>query len=74
MKIPARLYERVVLTKPVVLDFVGDIMAIGRDAIVVDFVDENEVILEFAFAAPELEGGQRFETATASCDDFRPMG
>lgn len=73
MKIPARLYERVVLTKPVMLDFVGDVMAVGRDAVIVDFIDENEVILEFAFPAPELEGGQRYETAYATCDDFRPV-
>ena len=70
---PTRMYEKVVLTKPVILDFRGDVMAIGRDAVVVDFIDEGEVILEFAFPAPELEGGHRFETAFARCDDFRPI-
>lgn len=68
---PARMYERVVLTKPVILDFRGDVMSVGRDAVIVDFIDSGEVVLEFSFLAPELESGRRFETAYARCDDFR---
>ena len=69
---PTRMYERVVLTKPVHLDFHGSVMVTGSEAVIVDFVDEGVVILEFAFPAPELVGGSRYETALANCNDFQP--
>lgn len=69
-----RMYERVVLVRPLSLDFENDVMGPGRSATVVDLVDEGVVILEFDVEAPELIGGKRYHTALASVHDFVPMG
>lgn len=65
-----KLYERVVLVRPVPLDFDDDVMIPGSRATVVDLVDEGVVILEFDLDAPELVGGKRYETALATVYDF----
>lgn len=68
-----RMYERVVLVRPVPLDFDDDVMGPGSHATIVDLVDEGVVILEFDLDAPDLVGGKRFQTALATVYDFAPV-
>lgn len=68
-----RMYERVMLVKPIPLDFDDDVMAPGSRATIVDLVDEGVVLLEFDFDAPELIGGKRYGTACATIYDFVPV-
>lgn len=68
-----RLYERVILVRPVVLDFDDDVMGPGSHATVVDLVDEGVVVLEFDIDSPELVGGKRYQTALATVHDFAPV-
>ena len=65
-----KLYERVRLVRAVHLDFTGDLMSPGVEATVVDLIDDDVVLLEFDFDAPELVGGKRFESTVATVHDF----
>ena len=68
-----RMYERVMLLKPLHLDFSDDIMRVGAEATVVDLIDEGVVLLEFDLDDPELVGETRYESAVATVDDFVPV-
>jgi len=68
-----KMYEQVVLVRPLHLDFTGAIMAPGVQAVVVDLIDDDVVLLEFDLEAPELEGGKRFESTIATIHDFVPV-
>ena len=65
-----KLYERVMLVRPVHLDFTGEQMAPGVEATVVDLLDDDVVLLEFDLDAPELVGGKSFHSTAASVHDF----
>ena len=64
------MYEQVVLVRPLHLDFTGARMEPGAEAVVVDLLDDDVVLLEFDLDAPELVGGKRFESTVASVHDF----
>jgi len=64
------MYERVVLVRPLPLDFDDGVMHIGSEATVVDLVDDGVVLLEFDLDAPEVVGGQEFKSALATVHDF----
>ena len=65
-----KMYEEVVLVRPLHLDFTGAIMEPGAKAVVVDLIDDDVVILEFDLDAPQLVGGKRYESTVASIHDF----
>ena len=65
-----KMYERVMLVRPLPLDFADDIMDIGSEATVVDLVDYGVVLLEFDLDDPDLEGGKTFKSALATVHDF----
>ena len=65
-----KMYEQVVLVRPLHLDFTGAIMEPGAKAVVVDLLDDDVVLLEFDLDAPELVTGKRFESTMASTSDF----
>ena len=65
-----RMYERVMLVKPLHLDFTGDIVGAGVEATVVDLLDDDVVLLEFDLDDPVLVGGKRFESTVATVHDF----
>ena len=60
----AKLYERVMLVRPVHLDFTGEIMKPGAEATIVDLLDDDVVLLEFHLDSPEVA------STTASVHDF----
>jgi len=66
----AKLYERVKLLRPIHLDFTGDIMEAGSEAVIVDLLDDGVVLIEFDLDAPELVGGKRFAETVATVYDF----
>ena len=68
-----RMYERVMLVRPVHLDFSGTLMRPGSEATVVDLIDDGLVVLEFDFDAPELIGGKKFASTIANICDFVPV-
>lgn len=65
-----RMYERVMLVRPLHLDFTGDLMDRGSEATVVDLIDDGVVLLEFDLDDPSLVGGKRFESTVATIHDF----
>jgi hypothetical protein len=67
------MYERVMLVRPLHLDFTGDIMDAGAEATVVDLIDDGVVLLEFDLDDPRLVGGKRFESTVATVHDFVPV-
>lgn len=67
------MYERVMLVRPVHLDFTGDVMRPGAEATIVDLLDDDVVLLEFDLDAPELEGGTSFHSSIATVHDFVPV-
>ena len=71
----ANLYERVVLVRPVHLDFTGDVMAPGAEATVVDLLDDGVVLLEFDFDLDKLElvGAPQSWSTIATVYDFIPI-
>ena len=68
-----KMYECVVLVRPIPLDFVDDVMSAGSRATVIDLVDDDVVILEFDSETPELAGIKSSRSATATIDDFIPL-
>jgi len=66
----AKLYERVKLVRPIHLDFTGDVIEPGAEATIVDLLDDDVVLIEFDFDAPELVGGKRFAETVATVFDF----
>lgn len=64
------MYERVKLVRPIHLDLTGDVMKAGTEATVVDLIDDDLVLIEFDFDAPELVGGKRFESTFAKIHDL----
>ena len=65
-----RMYERVMLVRPLPLDFDDNVMDVGSEATVVDLVDFDVVLLEFDFDDPALEGEKSFKSALATVHDF----
>jgi hypothetical protein len=65
-----KMYERVKLVNPVHLDFTGGVMSPGTEAIIVDLLDDDVVLIEFDLDAPELAGGKRFAETVATVHDF----
>jgi hypothetical protein len=68
-----KMYEQVVLVRPLHLDFTGAVMKPGAKAVVVDLIDDDVVLLEFDLDAPELVGGKRMESTVATTSDFVPI-
>jgi hypothetical protein len=64
------MYERVMLVRPLHLDFADDVMHVGSEATVVDLVDDGIVLLEFDLDSPEFDGGVEFKSALATVHDF----
>jgi len=71
--VAARLYERVMLVRPLHLDLTGGVMQPGVEATIVDLLDDDVVLIEFDLDAPELVGGKRFEATVATVHDFVPV-
>jgi len=69
----ANLYERVMLVRPLHLDFTGDVMKPGAEATIVDLLDDDVVLLEFDFDKPELVGGTQSWATIATVHDFVPV-
>ena len=63
----AKLYERVMLVRPVHLDFTGEIMKPGAEATIVDLLDDDIVLLEFDLDVPEAA------STVATVHDFVPV-
>ncbi len=63
----AKLYERVMLVRPVHLDFTGDVMSPGVEATVVDLIDDDVVLLEFDL---DKADGAHSESTIATVHDF----
>lgn len=65
-----KMYEQVVLVRPLHLDFTGAIMEPGVRAVVIDLLDDDVVLLEFDLDDPDLVTGKRVESTMASTSDF----
>lgn len=66
----AKMYERVKLVRPVYLDFTGVRMEPGTEAIVIDLLDDDVVLIEFDIDDPELVGGKSYGSTAASIHDL----
>lgn len=69
----ANLYERVILVRPLHLDFTGDVMRPGAEATIVDLLDDGVVLLEFDFEEPELSSTTQSWATVATVYDFVPV-
>lgn len=65
-----RMYERVLLIRPLYLDFTGDIIKPGVEAIVVDLIDDDVVLIEFDNEKTHVG---MLKSAVASIYDFIPL-
>ena len=65
------MYERVMLVRPLHLDFTGAVMVAGAEATVVDLLDDGVVLLEFDLDDPVI--GERHESTVATVHDFVPV-
>lgn len=63
-----RMYERVKLLRPIQLDCSGDVIGAGAEAIVVDLIDFDVVLLEF-----DLDRPDRVESTMATVYDFEVL-